>query len=126
MTPRPEEWLLQADYDLSTAEYMFKGGRLFYAVFMCQLSLEKALKGLYQMKLNTAPPRIHNLIYLMTKLGLKPSDTIGRFLVKLNEAGVANRYPEDLRRIEKEYSPAIVSATLDQAKESLEWIRKQY
>jgi len=29
-----DEWLKQSDYDMETAEYMFQGGRYFYAVFM--------------------------------------------------------------------------------------------
>jgi len=27
MEKRTKEWLLQADYDIETAEYMFEGGR---------------------------------------------------------------------------------------------------
>lgn len=42
-----KEWLKQAEYDLGTAEAMFKSKRYIYTVFMCHLSIEKALKGLY-------------------------------------------------------------------------------
>ena len=31
---------------MDTATYMHEGGRHIYAVFMCHLSIEKALKGL--------------------------------------------------------------------------------
>jgi HEPN domain-containing protein len=48
MSKRHLEWLKQADYDLDTAEFMVSGKRYFYAVFMCHLSIEKAIKGLYQ------------------------------------------------------------------------------
>jgi HEPN domain-containing protein len=41
-----KEWLLQSDYDITTAEAMYESGRYFYAVFMCHLSLEKCLKGM--------------------------------------------------------------------------------
>jgi HEPN domain-containing protein len=47
MKDKSKEWLSQAEYDFSTAEYMFNGDRNFYAVFMCHLCIEKALKGLY-------------------------------------------------------------------------------
>lgn len=50
-----EEWLKQADYDLDTADFMFKGKRYIYAVFMCHLSIEKALKGLYLSLANKIP-----------------------------------------------------------------------
>ncbi len=64
MSKLPEEWLKQAEYDMDTAEYMFKGGRFLYTVFMCHSSIEKALKGLYSQKLKKVPPKTHNLLYL--------------------------------------------------------------
>ena len=42
-----EEWVRQSDYDIETAEAMFKTERHIYCVFMCHLSLGKMLKGLY-------------------------------------------------------------------------------
>ena len=57
-----QEWLKQADYDIKTAEIMFDNERYFYAVFMCHLSVEKALKGLYTHRLHIVPPKIHTLI----------------------------------------------------------------
>lgn len=59
----PEEWFLQADYDMDTAQYMFDGGRYFYTVFMCHLSIEKALKGLHSARLGEEPPKVHSLVY---------------------------------------------------------------
>ena len=38
MTDKSAQWLKQAAYDFDTAEYMLKGGRYLYAVFMCHLS----------------------------------------------------------------------------------------
>jgi len=43
----PKEWFKQADYDLDTARAMFDSGRYIYTIFMCHLSIEKALKGVY-------------------------------------------------------------------------------
>lgn len=44
MNGRAAEWIKQSDYDLDTAKYMFSGGRYTYAVFMCHLAAEKAIK----------------------------------------------------------------------------------
>jgi Uncharacterized conserved protein related to C-terminal domain of eukaryotic chaperone, SACSIN len=68
MSQKLDEWFKQADYDIRTAEYLFKGRRYVYTVFMCHLSIEKALKGLYQKHLNEIPPKVHNLIFLIEKL----------------------------------------------------------
>lgn len=67
MNKTVEEWFRQADYDIETALAMFETGRYFYAVFMCHLSLEKALKALYTKILNALPPKTHNLVYLAEK-----------------------------------------------------------
>ena len=66
----PEEWLLQADYDMDTAQYMFDGGRYFYTVFMCHLSIKKAIKSLYSASLKVEPPKLHDLLYFSNRLRL--------------------------------------------------------
>ncbi len=58
MEKQTQEWLNQSDYDMDTAEYMHQGGRHIYAVFMCHLAIEKALKGLYYEKRLEFPPQI--------------------------------------------------------------------
>lgn len=126
MAKEPEEWLRQADYDIETAEFMFNGGRYFYAVFMCHLSIEKALKGLYQKRLQETPPKIRNLFYLLNKIGIKPEESIGKFIVKLNEASVVTRYPEELGKLQKDFTQMVVKDILRSSKEALEWIKKQY
>lgn len=68
----PQEWLRQADYDMDTANYMYTGGRYMYTAFLCHLAVEKALKGIYQKKLGSIPPRTHNLLYLMEKIQIQP------------------------------------------------------
>ena len=125
MAQPPDEWLKQADYDMDTADYMFQGGRYFYAAFMCHLAIEKALKGIYRKKLSQEPPRVHNLIYLLNKIGIKPPEPIGRFIVKLNEASVATRYPEEIGKLQKYFTQGIVKDILSKGRETLEWIRKQ-
>ena len=121
-----KEWLKQADYDIETAEFMFNGGRYFYSVFMCHLSIEKALKALYQFRLEQAPPKTHNLVYLLNKIELKPDEAIGRFMIKLNEANIATRYPEDLVTLQKNYSKDITATIFENTKGALEWIKQQF
>lgn len=126
MAKYPQEWLKQADYDMDTAEYMLSGGRYFYAVFMCHLSIEKALKGLFHDRLSVIPPKTHNLIYLLNKAGIKPPEPVGRFVVKLNEASVATRYPENIEKLGKDYTQTIVRDMVARSKEVLAWIKAQF
>jgi len=125
MKDRSQEWLKQADFDMDTAEFMFKGGRYFYAVFMCHLSLEKALKGLLYKRTSEVPPKVHNLIYLANKTGIPMPEPIGQFIVKLNQANIATRYPESLDILQKEYTNAVAEEIIIKSKEALTWIKRQ-
>ncbi|OHB66907.1 MAG: DNA-binding protein [Planctomycetes bacterium RBG_13_62_9] len=126
MDKRTLEWLKQADYDMDTAEFMTRGGRYFYAVFMCHLAIEKALKGLYQHTLQEAPPKTHNLIYLLNKIGLRADADKSKVIAILNEANITTRYPDDIDKLQSKYTQEIASRILAGTKEILEWIKKQF
>ena len=126
MTRSSQEWLTQADYDFQTAEYMFTGGRYVYTVFMAHLAIEKALKGVYQKKFDAVPPRTHSLIYFVNKTGVTPSEHIGKFLVKLDQASVTTRYPEDFIKLQSVYTQDVAKEILAQTKETLEWVKKTF
>ena len=126
MDKRSEEWLNQSVYDMDTAEYMNKGGRNIYAVFMSHLAVEKALKGLYNEKVLGIPPKTHNLILLLNKLDIKPPKELGKFIVKLNEASIPTRYPESLTKLQQIYNENTAKEIIERAKEFIEWIKKQF
>jgi serine/threonine protein phosphatase PrpC len=60
-----KSWIENAEYDLRTAEIMHDSARYVYTAFMCQQSLEKAIKGIYLQNNNAEAPRSHNLSYLI-------------------------------------------------------------
>jgi len=121
-----EEWLHQADYDMDTAEFMLAGGRCFYAVFMCHLAVEKAIKGLFQRKLDRVPPKVHHLTQLLSATGCEAPPEIAKFLVRLNEANVATRHPEDIRTLTSVYDETVAGTMIDQGKEAIRWIKSQF
>jgi HEPN domain-containing protein len=120
------EWLKQAEYDLETAIFMYSGGRFFYAVFMCHLAIEKALKGLYQKKFQKIPEKTHNLVFFLQKLDIAPPEETGKFIVRLNSASVATRYPESLAVISSNYTEEIAKSIITECQEALEWAKRQY
>ena len=126
MSGRIEEWLKQAEYDMDTAHVMHAGGRYFYAIFMCHLSIEKALKGLYHKVVAEVPPKTHNLLYLLDKIGKKPEPELARFIVKLNTASVATRYPDDLEKIQAAYTKDITQDMITKSRDLLKWIKTQF
>lgn len=120
-----QEWFRQADYDMDTADAMFASGRYFYAVFMCHLSLEKALKGLIAKRLDELPPKTHNLLYLLNMLALQPPSALERFIARLNTASVATRYPDDLAKMQAAYTENVTKELIMKSKEVLEWAKTQ-
>ena len=121
----PEEWFIQASYDLDTADVIFETGRYMYTVFMCHLSIEKALKGLYTKKLEEIPPKTHSLIYLAEKIGIQMPENLYDFVFSLNRVSVPTRYPDDLKRILKDYNEDITKEILTKSKDVLEWLKER-
>ncbi|MHC4445335.1 MAG: HEPN domain-containing protein [Planctomycetota bacterium] len=126
MSDKYEEWLKQADYDMETADAIFNSGRYFYAVFMCHLSIERGLKGLYFKVLQEVPPKTHNLIYLLTKIDIRPELDLEKFITKLNTASLATRYPDDLVKIQAAYTEEVTKDIINNSKDVLQWIKKQF
>ena len=126
MSDKYIEWLKQADYDMDTADAMYNSGHFFYAVFMCHLSIEKALKGLYNKILDKVPPKTHNLLYLLNQVGNKPETELEKFIIKLNTASVATRYPDDLTKIQAAYTEEVTKDMITKSREVLKWIRTQF
>ncbi len=120
-----EEWYFQSDYDLDTAVDMLKSGRTVYCIFMCHLSLEKALKGLLIKKSGEFPSKTHSLVYFVDKLNLKISDPYLEFLFMLNKISVLTRYPDDLRKLFTAYTKERTESILNQTKEIQLWIKQQ-
>ncbi len=125
MNKTSEEWFRQADYDIETALAMFESERYFYAVFMCHLSLEKALKALYAKILNALPPKTHNLVYLTEKISLELPDDMVEFVDMLNLESVATRYPEDIQQSLKLYTKERTIQIIEKSKEVLQWLKKK-
>ncbi len=120
-----EEWYFQSDYDLETAIDMLKSGRTVYCIFMCHLSLEKALKGLLLKRTGEFPTKSHSLIYFVDKTGLELSEAYYEFIYTLNNISVPTRYPDDLKKLFTVYTKERTESILQQTKEVQLWIKQQ-
>ncbi|HHW40166.1 MAG TPA: HEPN domain-containing protein [Syntrophomonadaceae bacterium] len=122
--PPEQEWFLQADYDLHTAKAMLRSKRYIYAVFLCHLALEKALKGLVAASTGEPPPRTHNLI-LLVKLA-KPNLNHEQltFLATLNTASIATRYPQELAQALKQYDRKMTKSYIKSTEEVIKCLRQ--
>jgi HEPN domain-containing protein len=119
-----EEWFRQAEYDLGTAEAMFDAGRYIYTVFMCHLSIEKALKRLYAKKFKKDPPKIHNLNYFCELVEIVLEKDLQEFIDNLNDLSVPTRYPDELDKLLKDYKKEDTFKVLEKTKELLLCLKK--
>ena len=122
----PEEWIEQAEHDLKAAEFLSKSGYRYYAIFLCHLSVEKALKGLYFKTLKIIPPKTHNLSFLIDRIGISPPDNILRSILTLNEAHIATRYPDEFKTMQRIYSKNKVEGIISISKETIKWIKNKF
>jgi HEPN domain-containing protein len=126
MAQNADEWLRQADYDMASAEYMFAGGRNFYAVFLCHLAIEKALKGIIQKKIATESPKVHSLSYLKEIAGIIMPGEAQKFLSEISNYGIITRYPETLTKMEESFTADRTQRTLEKGKELLRWLQSEF
>ncbi|GHT33059.1 DNA-binding protein [Bacteroidia bacterium] len=120
-----EEWFFQSDYDLETAYHMLQTKRNVYCLFMCHLSLEKALKALYIKRLNEFPPKLHALMYFVNKIQLEISEEYLLFIEKIDSLSIVTRYPEDLRAMIAIYTQKQTTDIYEQTKTIQQWLKQQ-
>jgi HEPN domain-containing protein len=124
MKKEVKNWLDSADYDLETAEYMFKTGRYIYTIFMCHLALEKVLKAKVEDVTGKTPPKTHDLEYLVGLAKLSLDEDMERFIAELSNLSVVTRYPTDFQRMLKDFSRERAESVLKKTKEVFQWIKK--
>lgn len=118
-------WAATANYDLRTAEAMYKAGRYLYVVFMCHLAIEKMLKAILAQRYpEDVPPKVHNLIHLAQKTEIALPDNLKDFFQRIDNVSVATRYPEDLRTLSKEFNQDTAKRILTETKRMIKWLKQ--
>jgi HEPN domain-containing protein len=116
------EWAERAQYDLDTADAMFKAERYLYVLFCCQQAVEKALKAVIAKKTGELPPRIHNLARLAEVAQIESSREDVRFLGELSGYYIQTRYPEEIRTAGATITRELAQAALGKTEETVTWV----
>jgi len=118
-----EKWLDRMAYDRDTAKAMVQTGRLIYAIFMCQQSLEKCFKALLAYQEKEIIP-IHNLRRLaeLSNVIEELDDATLMKLDFLSNYYINARYKEDLQQLAKGISEAVAQDFVQFTEGVIAWL----
>jgi len=118
-----QKWLDRVAYDMDTAKAMLKAGRLIYAIFMCQQSLEKCFKALLAYQEKEVVP-IHNLRRLAEKASIiqELDEPTLMKLDFLSSYYINARYKEDLQQLSKGITESVVEDFIRFTEWLVEWL----
>lgn len=117
-------FMVSAEYDLQTAESLFKSGRYIYVVFMCHLAIEKMLKSIAAETIKDVPPKTHSLIFLIKLAEIQLPPVLFDFVTKINNASIVTRYPEDFPTLLKVYPKNVTMEYLRTTREVIQCLKK--
>jgi len=103
---------------------MFKAGRYLYVIYMCHLSVEKLLKGLYEATFEKIPLKTRNLICFYNAINMKAPEDHLKTIETLNDLTIMTRHPGDIEEIVRAYKKDRVGRYLKRTKELLKWLKK--
>lgn len=120
-------WLDIANYDLETAEDLYKSQRWLYVAFMCHQVIEKTLKAYWSAKREDIPPYIHNHKRLAEGCGLygELSDEQKDFINTISTYNIQARYPEYKEQLAGVLTASNCRYLIDTTKELQSWIKQK-
>lgn len=125
MKPETENWLKIAKSDLKIAELCFKNNCHSKTIEQCHACLEKLLKGIIAERNDIQPPKIHDLLELVSRTLISNiQDDIKTLFDELNDLYISTRYPDNFDIIEN-ISKGRSADILKQTKEVFKWLQKQ-
>ncbi|MBR2772845.1 MAG: HEPN domain-containing protein [Bacteroidales bacterium] len=117
-------WIDIAEYDIGTAESLFKTKRWLYVAFMCHQAIEKTLKAYWSGTREDDPPYTHNHKRLASGCGLyeQMSDEQRKFIETVTNYNIEARYPEDKDALYRQLSKQACRQMIDETKQLMQWI----
>lgn len=95
-------WVTTSKHDWKRAELMFNSKEYAFSLFCLHLSIEKLAKASWvRDNEGNHPPRIHNLITLLSKTSFAATDEQLELMNELNFFQMEGRYPEHQMKIHK-------------------------
>ena len=126
-TDRVTYWIEIADYDIDTAEAMYRTKRWLYVAFMCHQVIEKTLKAYWCGTQTEDPPYTHNHKRLASGSGLydRMTEEQKSFIETVTNYNIEARYPEDKEALARTLTPQTCRKMIDDTKQLQQWIKGQ-
>lgn len=121
-----EYWKFHANYDLKTAESLFKSKRYPYCLFMCQLALEKILKAIVVQKTKTHAPYTHDLVRLARITGIEFSKEQMDCLKEISGFNIEARYDNIKMEFYKKAGKKFTESYFKITNELYLWLEKNF
>ena len=121
--PIHEKWFDRVAYDMDTAKAMLDAGKLIYAIFMCQQSLEKRLKALLAYQQKDVVP-VHNLRRLaeFAEVVQEWNEPTLLKLDFLSSYYINARYKEDLQTLSRGITESTAKDFIQFSEEMIGWL----
>lgn len=87
-------WRDSAERDFEMMEKIFKSRDFMYALFFGQLAIEKLFKALYIKLKDSAPPYVHDLVFLAGKCDLELDKLMVADLKEISSFNINARYDD--------------------------------
>lgn len=119
-------WQDLSDYDLDTADAMFRTGRWLYVGYMCHQVIEKIFKAYWSSRKDEPAPFSHNLINLAQSCGLGQllDDEKKAFVSQIMPLNIEARYPSYKQAIGESLTEEKCLEFLGKTKEVQQWVKE--
>ena len=119
-------WTELSDYDMETADAMFRTGRWLYVGYMCHQVIEKIFKAYWSSQKEEPAPYSHNLINLAQSCGLGKllDDDKKAFVSQMMPLNIEARYPSYKQAIGESLSEEKCQEILTKTKEVQQWVKE--
>lgn len=120
-------WFNSSDKDYDTMQFLYKGNKNSWALFIGHLVIEKLLKGLYAKANieNPIAPKIHNLILLSQKANLEVPQNIREKIQVINTFNIGARYDDYKESFEQKCTDEFTKKQISNIEEVRRWLKKQ-
>ena len=116
-------WFSSSDDDFDTAEKLFVSKKYHHALYFCQLSVEKYLKGMIVSQLDKPVKHTHDLILLSQQLNLDISTDHLEQLRNITKFNLEARYDTYKREFYKKSTPEYSKIWLKITQDLLLWLK---